>query len=133
VILEELEQNIFLQKIHGQIKEHFQNSSQEYKHRVDQHHRELQFEVGDQVLAYLKKESFPRGTYNKLKMKKIGPCKVLRKFDANAYEIDLTNDVAISPIFNISYVYPYRGDQVGETKDQKEIQLEKKIHVAENS
>jgi hypothetical protein len=84
-----------------------QSSNQEYKHRVDQHHRELQFEVGDQVLAHLRKERFPRGTYNKLKMKNIGPCKILRKFDANAYEIVFPDDVGISPIFNVSYLYPY--------------------------
>ena len=78
-----------------------QNSSQEYKHRVDKHRREIQFEVRYQVMAHLKKERFPRGTYNKLNMKKIGPCKILRKFDANAYEIELPYDVGISPIFNI--------------------------------
>jgi hypothetical protein len=44
---------------------------------------------------------FPRGTYNKLNMKKIGPCKILRNFDENAYEIELPDDVVILPIFNI--------------------------------
>jgi hypothetical protein len=43
-------------------------------------------------------------------MKKIGPCKILRKFDANAYEIELPNDVGISPIFIISDMYPYKED-----------------------
>jgi hypothetical protein len=85
-----------------------QSSSQEYKRRVDQHHRELQFEVGDQALAHLRKERFPRGTYNKLKMKKIGPGNILRKFGANAYEIELPDDVGISPIFNVSNLYHYR-------------------------
>jgi hypothetical protein len=51
--------------------------------------------------------------YNKLKMKKIGPRKILRKFEANAYEIQLSDGVGISPIFNIADLYPYRVDEVG--------------------
>ena len=40
-------------------------------------------------------------------MKKIGPCMILGKFDANAYEIELPYGVGISPIFNILDLYPY--------------------------
>ena len=40
-----------------------------------------------------------------MKMKKIGPCKILRKFDANAYEIELPDGVGISSIFNFSDIY----------------------------
>jgi hypothetical protein len=79
-------------------------SSSEYKHRVDQHRRNLEFEVGDQVLAHLRKERFLRGRDNKLKLKKIGPCKILRRFGKNAYELELLEDVGISPIFNIADV-----------------------------
>jgi hypothetical protein len=47
-------------------------------------------------------------------MKKTGPCKILRNFDANAYEIELPDGVGISPIFNVVDLYPYRkGDLEG--------------------
>ena len=66
------------------------------------------FNIGDIVMAYIKKERFTKGTYNKWKLKNIGPYKVLRKFSANSYEIELPFDLHISPIFNVSDLYPFR-------------------------
>jgi hypothetical protein len=120
-----------MEKLHSQIKGQLESSNQKYKHRANQHHRELQFEVGDQVLAHLRKERFPRGTYNKLKMKNIGPCKILQKFDENSYEIELPDRVGISPIFNVSDLYHYRKDDTEGSEDQGKIQWEKQMPVAE--
>jgi hypothetical protein len=100
-----------MKELHSQVKEHLQSSSQEYKRKEDQHRRQIQFEVGDLILAHFIKERFPRRTYNKMKMKKIEPCKVLKKFGMNAYEIELPDGIGISSIFNISDLYPYKAEE----------------------
>ena len=87
--------------------------------------RAVNFEVEDLVLAYLRRERFPRREYNKLKFKKIGPCKILRKFSANAYEIELPPNVGISPIFNVADLYKYQGeDTTTETENAGEQEVD---------
>ena len=83
-------------------------------------------------MAYLKKEMFPKGTYNKLKLKNIGPCKNLRKFSANADEIEIPFDLQISPNFNVSDLYPFidagnQPDGVTSDRDDSTIDWQGKI------
>ena len=62
-------------------------------------------------MVQLQKEWFLVGTYNKLKMKKFGPCKILKKHDSgNAYEVELPDGIHISPIFNIVDLIEYHDD-----------------------
>jgi hypothetical protein len=72
----------------------------------------VDFEFGDLVMAYLRKKNFLVGTYNKIKRKNIGPCKMLRKFSSNSYEIELPSGIGIYLISNVAYFYPFK-----ETKD----------------
>jgi hypothetical protein len=65
-------------------------------------------------------------------MNNIGPCKILIKFVANAYEIELPKNVGISLIFNVADLYPYRMDDTRESSDQKEIQWENHMPTTEN-
>ena len=82
--------------------------------------REVNFEVGDLVLAHLRREIFPKRKYNKMKFKKIGPCRILRIFFANAYEIELPPNIGISLIFNVIDLYRYEDRGTDDEAEDKE-------------
>jgi len=111
-----------MQKLHDQIKRQLQDNNQKYKRKIDHRRREVNFEIGNQVLAHIRKEIFPKGNYNNLKVKNIIPCKILRNFVPNAYEIELPENVGISQIFNVVDLYPYRMNDTKWIDGREDIQ-----------
>ena len=75
--------------------------------RADWRKRLLSFQEGDLVYAYLWKEQFPTGTYNKLKLKKIGPCRILKNISDNVYVLELLEDLNFSATFNVLDLYKF--------------------------
>ena len=64
-------------------------------------------------------------------MKKIGPCRILRKFGENAYELELSEGIGIYLIFNISDLYPYRDNEENNGTEEPVIHLQKQLPVAQ--
>ena len=70
--------------------------------------RYKEFHIGGEVIVHLRKEHFPVGTYNKMKMKKFGLCKIVKNHDfGNAYEVELPAELNISLVFNILDLIEY--------------------------
>ena len=110
-----------ISELQEEVKERLHKSNVNYKARVDSKRREKNYEVGDLVLDYLRKERFPKGEYNKLKLKKIGPCRILKQNYANAYELEMLAGVGISPIFNVADIYHFTADDTCQITGDKDI------------
>ena len=72
-------------------------------------------------MVYLNKAKLHKEIPSKLQMMRIGPCKVLEKYGLNAYKLDLPKDMAISPIFNVKDLIPYKSPQVDEVEYKEEL------------
>ncbi|KAE8655824.1 putative CCCH-type zinc finger family protein [Hibiscus syriacus] len=94
----------YLRGIHEQVKQTIHESNTKYKTRVDNHRRQVLFDVGDFVWAVLTRDRFLVGEYNKLKDRKIGPCEVVQKINDNAYRLRLPSHLKTSDVFNVKHL-----------------------------
>jgi hypothetical protein len=101
------EMTTIMQQVHQQVKAKFEATNTRYKTADDQHRKKVTFEVGDLVWVLITKDRRPNGQYSKLRKRKYGPCKILRKINPNAYEVELPAHMAISNTFNVQHLSTY--------------------------
>jgi hypothetical protein len=106
-----------IQQLHRDLetaKEHLLKAQQRQAHHADKHRREMRFAVGDDVLlstAHLKLVGSADRTA-KFTYKYIGPFKIKRVVNDNAYELDLPAQLQIHPVLNVSRLKAYHDGRV---------------------
>ena len=61
----------------------------------------------DLVYVHPRKEIFPKGVYNKLRLNNIGPCRILKKILDNAYVLEFPQGMGLSMTLNVFDLYKF--------------------------
>ena len=61
-----------------------------------------------------------------MKYKKLVPCKILREFSTNAYQLELQAHIHISPTFNVVDLYKYQAIETSQQAEPENV-LEPKV------
>jgi len=96
-----------LHDFHESARRMINNSNNWYKAQADAHMRDQQFSEGKQVMICIQFKRLPRGATKKSSPRRMSPHKILRKIEANAYELDIPASVSIHSVFNVKDLAPY--------------------------
>ena len=101
------------------MKQQLEKSNATYKLRADRKRRLHSFAEGDLVYANLRKERFPIGKYNNLKLKNISD---------SAYVIESHECMGRSLTFNVSNLYKFEEVFVSDKKDIDDLMRQIPVH-----
>jgi hypothetical protein len=76
-----------VQQIYEEVRLNLEQANDKYKGATDSKRRAKIFHEGDLVMAHLRKNHFPAGTYGKLKSRKYGPFRIKRKINDNTFNV----------------------------------------------
>ena len=99
-----------MKKLHQKIRAKIEKTNEMYKARANKDRKAITFKPGDLVWLHLIKERFPLRRKNKLMPRGDDPFKILEKVNDNAYKLELSGDMGVSPTFNVGDFTPYLDD-----------------------
>jgi hypothetical protein len=95
------------------LKENLVKSRWKMEAQANKHRRDVTFQQGDLVLLRLqpyRQQTVSTRTSQKLSKRYFGPFKVLRHIGTLAYELDLPPSSKIHPVFHVSQLREYKGN-----------------------
>jgi hypothetical protein len=85
--------------------------NERYRIAASKGRKKVKLEPSDLVWVHLRKDRFPDLRKSKLMPCAVGPFNVLEKINDNAYRFELPPEFGVNPIFNISDLKPYLGEE----------------------
>ena len=100
----------FLTRLQGDFdraQQQLRKARDQMQQQADQHRRQMEFQVGDQVLLSTKNIRF-RNCPQKLQRRFVGPFQIIQKISRAAYKLNLPDAWSMHPVFHISLLKPWR-------------------------
>lgn len=94
-------------QVHSNVCLNLKKENSRYKQAMDKHKWAKIFQEGDLVMVHLRKQCFPARTYKKLHQKKFGPCRIVKRINANTYVVNNPDKMSISTTFNVADIFEY--------------------------